>query len=73
MLCLKVGAPTEIASLLEEIGRETHQPLSLRQIGDDPDLDHFMVLIYYYFFLFSLFNSNTNFLYTIGIILPNSS
>lgn len=40
--CQQVGAPTEIASLLEEIGRETHQPLSLRQIGDDPDLDHFM-------------------------------
>lgn len=40
---MKVGAPTELASLLEEIGRESHQNNAFREIGDDPDLDHFMV------------------------------
>lgn len=40
--CQKVGAPTELASLLEEIGRESHQNNAFREIGDDPDLDHFM-------------------------------
>jgi len=47
ILCLKVGAPTELASLLEEIGRESHQNNAFREIGDDPDLDHFMVYIYF--------------------------
>ncbi|XP_050888472.1 homeobox protein knotted-1-like 1 isoform X2 [Lathyrus oleraceus] len=40
--CQKVGASTELASLLEEIGRDSHRTESLRQIGDDPDLDQFM-------------------------------
>jgi hypothetical protein len=40
--CQKVGVPSEVASLLEEIGRESHHNNTLRQIGDDPDLDHFM-------------------------------
>ncbi|KAL5068813.1 hypothetical protein RYX36_019700 [Vicia faba] len=40
--CQKVGAPSEVVSLLEEIGRESHHTNVLRQIGDDPDLDQFM-------------------------------
>ncbi|XP_020210872.1 homeobox protein knotted-1-like 10 isoform X1 [Cajanus cajan] len=40
--CQKVGAPPEVASLLEEIGRESHRMNARRQIGDGPQLDHFM-------------------------------
>ena len=41
---LQVGAPPEMASLLEEIGRES-QPMNSRsgEIGADPELDEFMV------------------------------
>ncbi|RVW97823.1 Homeobox protein knotted-1-like 1 [Vitis vinifera] len=41
--CRKVGAPPEMASLLEEIGRES-QPMNSRsgEIGADPELDEFM-------------------------------
>ncbi|MED6196216.1 Oxysterol-binding protein OBPa [Stylosanthes scabra] len=42
----KVGAPPEVASLLEEISRRESQPIidtpRHHQIGDDPELDHFM-------------------------------
>lgn len=41
--CQKVGAPPEMASLLDEIGRENH--LASRapsEIGNDPELDDFM-------------------------------
>jgi len=48
--CWKVGAPPELASLLEEIARESHPTNALREIGDDPELDEFMV----YIFLFHL-------------------
>ncbi|RVW39138.1 Homeobox protein knotted-1-like 1 [Vitis vinifera] len=42
--CRKVGAPPEMASLLEEIGRES-QPMNSRsgEIGADPELDEFMI------------------------------
>ncbi|MED6175119.1 hypothetical protein PIB30_075443 [Stylosanthes scabra] len=43
--CQKVGAPPEVASLLEEISRESHPIMDTRrhhQIGDDPELDDFM-------------------------------
>ncbi|KAK6911651.1 ELK domain [Dillenia turbinata] len=40
--CQKVGAPPEVASLLEEIGKE-NRPISCRgEIGADPELDDFM-------------------------------
>ncbi|KAK6915670.1 KNOX2 [Dillenia turbinata] len=40
--CLKVGAPPEVASLFEEIGKE-NRPISCRgEIGADPELDDFM-------------------------------
>ncbi|KAL2325590.1 hypothetical protein Fmac_024648 [Flemingia macrophylla] len=43
--CRKVGAPPELASLLEEISSESHSmDNSLREIGDDPELDEFMEL-----------------------------
>ncbi|KAK7278013.1 hypothetical protein RJT34_23034 [Clitoria ternatea] len=44
--CQKVGAPPELASLLEEIGRESHPTDALREIGDDPELDDFMESYY---------------------------
>ncbi|TKY61568.1 Homeobox protein knotted- 1 [Spatholobus suberectus] len=40
--CQKVGAPPELASLLEEIGRESHRMNARREIGDGPELDQFM-------------------------------
>jgi len=43
----KVGAPPELASLLEEIARENHPTVPLREIGDDPELDEFMVFFFY--------------------------
>lgn len=54
---MKVGAPTELASLLEEIGRESHPNNAFREIGDDPDLDHFMV-----YFLWLLLTCDGNFI-----------
>ena len=40
--CQKVGAPPELACLLEEIGRESHRMNARREIGEGPELDHFM-------------------------------
>ncbi|MBA0770985.1 hypothetical protein Gotri_019522 [Gossypium trilobum] len=40
--CQKVGAPPELASLLEEIGRESHTISGCGEIGADPELDQFM-------------------------------
>ncbi|XVE89559.1 hypothetical protein DITRI_Ditri20bG0005800 [Diplodiscus trichospermus] len=40
--CQKVGAPPEVASLLEEIGRENHHTGACSEIGADPELDEFM-------------------------------
>ncbi|XP_077218702.1 homeobox protein knotted-1-like 1 isoform X2 [Tasmannia lanceolata] len=40
--CRKVGAPPEIASLLEEIGRENNPNRVFGEIGADPELDDFM-------------------------------
>ncbi|KAI9080997.1 hypothetical protein K1719_036977 [Acacia pycnantha] len=40
--CQKVGAPPELASLLEEMNRENHPISAQRQIVDDPQLDDFM-------------------------------
>ncbi|XVF05950.1 hypothetical protein REPUB_Repub06bG0005600 [Reevesia pubescens] len=40
--CQKVGAPPELASLLEEIGRENHHISGRSEIGADPELDEFM-------------------------------
>ncbi|KAB2059300.1 hypothetical protein E1A91_A11G299700v1 [Gossypium mustelinum] len=40
--CQKVGAPPELASLLEEIGRESHTISGCGEIGADPELDEFM-------------------------------
>ncbi|KAK9292768.1 hypothetical protein L1049_020748 [Liquidambar formosana] len=40
--CRKVGAPPEMASILEEIGRENLPASSSGDIGADPELDEFM-------------------------------
>ncbi|KAL3515956.1 hypothetical protein ACH5RR_022858 [Cinchona calisaya] len=42
--CRKVGAPSEMASLLEEISKESHPIISIPagKIGADPELDQFM-------------------------------
>ncbi|KAE8010325.1 hypothetical protein FH972_006705 [Carpinus fangiana] len=40
--CQKVGAPPEMASLLEEIGRENHVLSSCSKIEANPELDEFM-------------------------------
>ncbi|KAF1860817.1 hypothetical protein Lal_00000231 [Lupinus albus] len=40
--CQKVGAPPEVASMFEEIGRESHSTGARGEIGDDPELDDFM-------------------------------
>ncbi|KAL6961735.1 hypothetical protein U1Q18_004320 [Sarracenia purpurea var. burkii] len=40
--CRKVGAPPEMASLLEEISKENHPICSRSEIGADPELDEFM-------------------------------
>lgn len=40
--CRKVGAPPEMASLLEEISKENHPINSRSDIGADPELDEFM-------------------------------
>ncbi|GFS38932.1 homeobox protein knotted-1-like 6 [Actinidia rufa] len=40
--CRKVGAPPEMASLLEEISKENHPISSRCEIGVDPELDEFM-------------------------------
>ncbi|KAK8589187.1 hypothetical protein V6N13_088053 [Hibiscus sabdariffa] len=40
--CQKVGVPPEVASLLEEIGRQSHTISGCSEIGADPELDEFM-------------------------------
>ncbi|KAL9332443.1 hypothetical protein ACSQ67_002053 [Phaseolus vulgaris] len=40
--CQKVGAPPELACLLEEIGRESRRMNARLEKGDGPELDHFM-------------------------------
>ncbi|CAA2960321.1 homeobox knotted-1-like 1 [Olea europaea subsp. europaea] len=40
--CRKVGAPPEVASLLEEISKESHPIYAPTQIGTYPELDKFM-------------------------------
>ncbi|KAK8712437.1 hypothetical protein V6N13_147677 [Hibiscus sabdariffa] len=40
--CQKVGAPPEVASLLEEIGRQNHTISGCSEIRADPELDEFM-------------------------------
>ncbi|KAL3620670.1 Oxysterol-binding protein OBPa [Castilleja foliolosa] len=69
--CRKVGAPPEMASLLEEINKENlHISTSTHQIGNDPELDHFMrsyceVLHNYKEELSKPFDEATNFLSSI--------
>lgn len=74
--CRKVGAPPELASLLEEIARESHPTNSLGEIGDDPQLDEFMesyceVLHRYKEELSKPFNEATLFLCNIESQLSN--
>ncbi|KAL0454645.1 UNVERIFIED_CONTAM: Homeobox protein knotted-1-like 10 [Sesamum latifolium] len=49
--CRKVGAPPEMASVLEVISKENHPMISTSSssvgIGTDPELDAFMVLTNY--------------------------
>ncbi|KOM35461.1 hypothetical protein LR48_Vigan02g161100 [Vigna angularis] len=74
--CRKVGAPPELASLLEEIARESHPTHALREIGDDPELDEFMesyceILHRYKQELSKPFNEATLFLCSIESQLSN--
>ncbi|KAF8394665.1 hypothetical protein HHK36_020881 [Tetracentron sinense] len=74
--CRKVGAPPEMASLLEEIGRESHPSGSYSEIGADPELDKFMesyceVLLRYKDELSKPFNEATTFLSSIETQLSN--
>ncbi|RWW68706.1 hypothetical protein BHE74_00023759 [Ensete ventricosum] len=39
---MKVGAPPEVATLLEEIGKESYSSVGGGEIGADPELDEFM-------------------------------
>ncbi|XP_058076977.1 homeobox protein knotted-1-like 1 [Magnolia sinica] len=74
--CRKVGAPPEIATLLEEIGRENHPNRVCGEIGADPELDEFMdsyceVLIRYKDELSKPFDEATTFLSEIELQLSN--
>ncbi|KAI5326317.1 hypothetical protein L3X38_035391 [Prunus dulcis] len=75
--CQKVGAPPEMKSLLEEIGRVSHHPMSTcSEIGADPELDEFMesyceVLRGYKEELSKPFDEATNFLTNIQSQLRN--
>ncbi|XP_020240454.1 homeobox protein knotted-1-like 10 [Cajanus cajan] len=74
--CRKVGAPPELVSILEEISCESHSTDSLREIGDDPELDEFMesyceVLHRYKQELSKPFNEATLFLCNIESQLSN--
>lgn len=74
--CQKVGAPPDLASLLEEIGRESHPTDGRGEIGDDPELDDFMesyceVLHKYKEELSKPFNEATLFLCNIETQLSN--
>lgn len=64
----KVGAPPQVASLLEEIGRENHPPRSSIELGTDPQLDNFMVL---FVCLFVCFNFLCNFLVLLETFLTS--
>lgn len=54
----KVGAPPALASVLEEISRENHliNIIAPLQIGNDPELDHFMVFSIWAFLSFFNFD-----------------
>ncbi|KAG8369074.1 hypothetical protein BUALT_Bualt15G0112400 [Buddleja alternifolia] len=74
--CRKVGAPPEMASLLEEISKENHPISTYAQIGTDPELDEFMksyceVLHNYKEELSKPFDEATNFLSSIESQLTN--
>lgn len=74
--CQKVGAPPQVASLLEEIGRENHPPRSSIELGADPQLDNFMesyceVLHQYKNELSKPFDEATMFLTNIELELSN--
>ncbi|KAG7021045.1 Homeobox protein knotted-1-like 1, partial [Cucurbita argyrosperma subsp. argyrosperma] len=73
--CQKVGAPPQVACLLEEIGRENHPPGSCIELGADPQLDNFMsyceVLHQYKNELTKPFNEATMFLTNIELELSN--
>ncbi|XP_011023778.1 PREDICTED: homeobox protein knotted-1-like 1 isoform X2 [Populus euphratica] len=45
--CRKVGAPPEMVSLLEDIGRCSYQINTCYEIGADPELDQFMLLLFF--------------------------
>ncbi|KAI3445423.1 hypothetical protein Pfo_002088 [Paulownia fortunei] len=68
--CRKVGAPPEMASLLEEISKQNHPISTCIEIGTDPELDDFMksyceVLHKYKEELSKPFDEATNFLSSI--------
>uniref|UniRef100_A0A0E0C0Y5 Homeobox domain-containing protein n=1 Tax=Oryza meridionalis TaxID=40149 RepID=A0A0E0C0Y5_9ORYZ len=74
--CRKVGAPPEVASLLEEIGRERRAGGGAGQIGVDPELDEFMeaycrVLVRYKEELSRPFDEAASFLSSIQTQLSN--
>ncbi|KAG1338798.1 Homeobox protein knotted-1-like 1 [Cocos nucifera] len=74
--CRKVGAPPEMASLLEEIGRERYTSAGCGEIGADPELDEFMesycrVLQRYKEELSKPFNEAASFLNSIEMQLSN--
>ncbi|XP_039021963.1 homeobox protein knotted-1-like 1 [Hibiscus syriacus] len=74
--CQKVGATPELASLLEEIGRENRSVSACSQIGADPELDEFMesyceVLHRYRKELSKPFNEATTFLSNMESQLSN--
>ncbi|XP_008781110.1 homeobox protein knotted-1-like 1 [Phoenix dactylifera] len=74
--CRKVGAPPEMASLLEEIGRERYASAGCGEIGADPELDEFMesycrVLQRYKEELSKPFNEAASFLNSIEMQLSN--
>ncbi|KAJ6359637.1 hypothetical protein OIU77_003777 [Salix suchowensis] len=45
--CRKVGAPPETVSLLDDIGRWSYQIDTYYEIGADPELDEFMLLLFF--------------------------
>ncbi|PSS18966.1 Homeobox protein knotted-1-like [Actinidia chinensis var. chinensis] len=74
--CRKVGAPPEMASLLEEISKENNPISSRCEIGVDPELDEFMgsyceVLHKYKEELSKPFDEATTFLSDIELQLSN--
>jgi len=69
LFALKVGAPPEMVSLLEAIGRGNYKINSFYEIGADPELDEFMVYFethsfvlflnfFVFFFLFLFYSSS---------------